>query len=63
MAKFDVPLNIIVEASDAEQAFAMVRSHFCVVEDREGRIKTNLYDMHVGEVTQLDDNADISDYA
>lgn len=63
MAKFDVALNIIVEAGSESEAFAMVRSNFCVADDSQNKITTGLYDMHVGDVTPVDDDGDVSDYS
>lgn len=63
MAKFDVSINIIVEANSSTEAFAMVRSNFCVVDDPQNKIKDGLYDMFVGEVEEVDEDDDVSDYA
>lgn len=63
MAKFDVALNIIVEAESSSDAFTKVRTTFCVADDPENNITTGLYDMYVGEVSPVDDDADVADYA
>jgi len=62
MPRFEVPLIILVDADNEEAAFSDVRTNYCVVNDPQGAVKENIVDMHVGEVTQVEADADIEDY-
>lgn len=65
MAKFAVPLEIIVDAPDSSAAFADVRTHFCVVRDPESNIGSpefDVYDFEIGdEPYAVDDDEDDDD--